>query len=99
METLKFLIKKDIPKYIDTLDKGDNKLMRFLKRNCLFYNYPYDNWINFAKACFNRRLNPIYIDTFSNYYSIYYNTIRNEQDIKEAINDSNRSTNNHQYKI
>ena len=34
-ETLKFLIEKDIPKYIDMLDKGDNKLMQFLKRNCL----------------------------------------------------------------
>ena len=70
-ETLKFLIETDIPKYINMLDKGDNKLMRFLKRNCLFYNYPYDNWINFAKALFDSRLNPIYIDIFKNYYSIY----------------------------
>ena len=49
------------------LDIGDNKLIRFLKRNCLFYNYLYDNWINFAKVFFNRRLNPIYIDEFKNY--------------------------------
>ena len=49
-ETLKFLIKKDILKYINMLNKGDKKLMRVLNRNCLFYNYPYDNWINFAQA-------------------------------------------------
>ena len=98
-KTLKFLIEKDILKYIDMLDKGDNKLMQFLKRNCVFYNYPYDNWINFAKAFFNRCLNPIYIDEFRNYYFIYYNTIRSELDIQEAINDSNRSTNNYQYRI
>ena len=56
--------------------------MRFLKRNCLFYNYLYDDWINFAKAVLNCRLNLIYIDTFRNYYSIYYNTIRSKLDIQ-----------------
>ena len=61
-ETLKFLIEKDRPKYIYMLDKGDNKLMRFLKRNCLFYNYPYDYWKHFAKAFYDRCLNPIYSD-------------------------------------
>ena len=81
------------------LDKGDNKLMQFLKRNCIFYNYPYDNWIHFAKAFVDRRLNPIYIHIFRNYYYIYYNTIRSELDIQEAINDSNRSTNLYQYRI
>ena len=81
------------------LDKGVNKLMRFLKRNCLFLNYPYNNWINLSKAFIDRRLNPIYIDEFRNYYSIYYNIIWSELDIRDAINDSNRITNNKQYRI
>ena len=81
------------------LDKGVNKLMRFLKRNCLFLNYPYNNWINLSKAFIDRRLNPIYIDEYRHYYSIYYNVIRSEIDIRDVINESNRLTSNKQYRI
>ena len=45
-------------------DNGDNKIMRFLQRNSLYYNYPYNNWINFAKAVIDRPLNPIYINEY-----------------------------------
>ena len=68
--------------------------MRFLKINCLFYNFPYNNWIHFAKAFFDCRLNPIYIDEYRNYCFIYYNIIRSKLGIRDAINDLNRITNN-----
>ena len=57
-------------------DNGDNKIMRFLQRNSLYYNYPYNNWINFAKALIDRPLNPIYINEYRHYYFIYYNIIK-----------------------
>ena len=49
IETFTFLIDKDKPRYIDMLDTGDNKLMRFLQSKVLFYNDPYNICINFAK--------------------------------------------------
>ena len=64
IETLKFLIEKNIPKNIDMLYNGVNKLTRFLQRHCLYYNYLYYNWINFAKAFFDYQLNQIYIDEY-----------------------------------
>ena len=81
------------------LYNGDNKLMRNLQRNCLYNNYPYNNWINFAKAFFDCRLNHIYIDEYTHYYSIYYNVIKSEIDIRDVINKSNRLTSNKQYRI
>ena len=99
VETLKFLIEKDIPKYIDMIDQGDKKLMRFLQNNCLFYNYPNYNWINFAKCFFDRHLEPVYIDLFTNYFSIYYNIVRHDIDIQDIINDFNKLSKNKQYRV
>ena len=85
IETLKFLIEKDIPKYIDMLNNNDKKLMRFLQRNCLFYNYSNDNWINFTKCFFDRNLEPVYINSFIHSFNIYYNIIRHDIDIQDII--------------
>ena len=99
IETLKFLIEKDIPKYIDMLNKGDKTLMRFLQRHCLLDNYPNDNWINFAKCFFDRHVEPVYINSFKHSFGIYYNIITHDINIQDIINDFNKLPKNKQYRL
>ena len=92
---MKFIAINNISKLLKIIDDGDNKLVRFLRVNYVVYNY-LSNWILFAKSFFNRSLNPYYIASFffprsntietrSSRVRIYYNIIRNYDDIKAIV--------------
>ena len=94
-DAIKFISINNISKLLKIIDSGDDELIRFLRVNYVVYNYP-SNWILFAKSFFNRSLKPLHtassfiprqdtIETMNTRFRIYFNIIRNYDDIKNIV--------------